>query len=159
MSSLRRCAAQISHPWRVRYPREIYIACIPDVNYNSIIPRHQTGHETLVYCGMKRFSILQGLPMFRGMAAEDLETSFDSFERKEYKKGDVIYSKGELRTCINILRSGELAADGGGSLPELGGFAYMGVDNNGLQASLNQVKKILDSTLMHNCLEGHKGHQ
>ena len=81
--------------------------------------------------------------MFRGMAAEDLETSFDSFERKEYKKGDVIYEKGEIRSCISILRSGELSVDGGSSsLPELGGFAYMGVDNNGLQASFNWAKTV-----------------
>jgi hypothetical protein len=69
------------------------------------------------------------------MAAEDLETSFDSFERKEYKKGDTLCSKGELLKYISILRSGELAAgsDSGTWLPELGGFAFLGVDKDGLQ--------------------------
>jgi len=81
--------------------------------------------------------VMQGLPMFKAMAAEDLETSFDSFERKEYRRGDLMYCKGEVQRCISILRSGELAIDDtGSSLPELGGFAYMGVDHNGLQVNL-----------------------
>lgn len=71
--------------------------------------------------------------MFKMLVAEDLEVVFDSFERKEHKKGEVLSQKGQATNHIGILRQGEISASTSEPLQERGGFAFYGVDGNGLQ--------------------------
>ena len=71
--------------------------------------------------------------MFKSLVAEDLELVFDSFERKEHKKGDVLSRKGQPADHIGILRQGDILASSSEPLQERGGFAFYGVDSNGLQ--------------------------
>ncbi len=71
--------------------------------------------------------------MFKMLTAEDMEVVFDSFERKEHKKGDVLSHKGQTASHIGILRQGDISASSGEPLQERGGFAFYGVDSSGLQ--------------------------
>ena len=71
--------------------------------------------------------------MFKMLVAEDLEVVFDSFERKEHKKGDVLSQKGQAANHIGILRQGDIASSSSEPLQERGGFAFYGVGSSGLQ--------------------------
>lgn len=66
------------------------------------------------------------------LTSEDLEVVFDSFERKEHKKGEVLCAKDQPMTHIGILRMGDIAASSGEPLQERGGFTFYGVNSQGL---------------------------
>ena len=76
---------------------------------------------------------LQGLPMFKMLTGEDLEVVFDSFERKEHRKGDVLCQKGKPMNHVGILRMGDISASSKEPMQERGGFAFYGVSGDGLQ--------------------------
>ena len=81
--------------------------------------------------------------MFQPLNGEELEMVFDSFERKEHRKGDVLCEKGQPVNHLGILRMGEIASSNGEPLQESGGFAFYGVNGAGLQVILKP--SILDS--------------
>lgn len=71
---------------------------------------------------------MQGLKLFKQMHPEELEQLFDSFERIERVRGEVLCVQNQAPTHIGILRLGELSVSGGKAKPlkEIGGFAYYG---------------------------------
>lgn len=100
------------------------------------------------------FTLLQGLKSVQQVSSEELEQLFDSFERTEHARGEVICSQGQSPTHLGILRLGELTTTTKKAKPlkETGGFAYYGEDPT--KASLAPSKQrvpCLPVLLMH-CL-------
>lgn len=84
--------------------------------------------------------MLKGLPIFRPLIGEELEAAFDSFERKEHKRGDVLCEKGKLMDHLGILRLGEIASPAGDTLQESGGFTFYGANSGGLQVTYLSIQ-------------------
>ena len=86
------------------------------------------------------FTLLQGLKSVQQVSSEELEQLFDSFERTEHARGEVICSQGQSPTHLGILRLGELTTTTKKAKPlkETGGFAYYGEDPT--KASLTPSK-------------------